>query len=205
MKFFAPFAALLCALSIGVGAAPIENETSDLAIRIPTKTPDPITTETSDYEYFKGIKSDIQPGTIYEFTMKSPYNPNESDPATKALTEALGYSHIYLLWVKVTKEEKKTAKGPNKGQVVTTLGVTAWSFDMVGTDDVESRKLGFKESVTVGKTVEFVQTTKKTDSQINTEAKDYVKEHPKYSNDLPPAKTQNNCGTYVDALLTFSG
>ncbi|KAH8687248.1 hypothetical protein BGZ60DRAFT_509984 [Tricladium varicosporioides] len=201
MKFFAPFSALLCALSLGINAAPIENVKSlDLEIRSPAKTPDPVSVQTDDYKYFKGLKSDIAVGTTYLFTMKSPIDPNEKDQKTKDLTAKLGFSHIYLLSVKVTESKKTTAAGPKKGQVTTTTDVEAWGYDMVGTAKVSTRKTVFKRNLVGDKKIEYVKTTKKTDKQIDDEGKAYIKIHPDYEFEVG----KNNCDTYVKDLIAYA-
>ncbi|RDL33725.1 uncharacterized protein BP5553_08093 [Venustampulla echinocandica] len=202
MKFSTTFSALLCALSLGVSAAPVDSG-SDLSLRV--NTPAPVTVETPNFKRIKEAHAGLVNGKRYVFTQTNPINAQETDQKTKDLEKALGFSHIYLVVGDVTSSSKTADKGKNKGQVTTTWDFQGKEFDMTlkasdktKTEQREPRK--WESKYATQKTIKYVKETTKTLDAIKAHGAKYVAGHPIYSYD----PKGNNCNAYVNDLITFT-
>jgi hypothetical protein len=110
MKFTTIFSTILCALSLGVTAAPapVPNEIFTLVARTTTAQ------EINAYSRLSAVKPDMVAGTTYVFTLKAAKDPKEADPLMVALTERLGYGHISI----ITGQMVQTESGPPKKRVL---------------------------------------------------------------------------------------
>ncbi|EPE27651.1 hypothetical protein GLAREA_04442 [Glarea lozoyensis ATCC 20868] len=205
MKFLATLSTLVFALSLSTYAAPAENVNHlELEARVPALAP--AYEYTAAYRYFHGIKNDILPQHTYIFTMRIPVKTTETNARALALSQQLGFSHIYFISVHVTQSERVRTTGPRatRGQRIITLAADAQVFDMVkaaATTGVQFRQRPFRVPTTANSPgVVFVKTTTRTKAQIKTEAQRYVAQNPQYSYEA----TGNNCGTFVDNLIEFA-
>jgi hypothetical protein len=106
MKFSTVFSTLLCVLSLGVYAAPVDfqEESQALVERAPPATLTPTVVTTAFRIAVQGVVGHaLVDGTTYVFTFTTPFVPTGTDKALDALRKSLGYNHIWLMMGKLSR------------------------------------------------------------------------------------------------------